>query len=102
MLEAKLDGIYVPSEDIVAREIEGQILIVPLTAGIGNLEDELYSFSETGKAIWQRLDGKASLRAIVQALSDQYEAEPGEIEQDALDLVTELLARRIVVESPRG
>jgi hypothetical protein len=33
---------YQPSDEIVAREIEGELIIVPLTAGIGNLEDELY------------------------------------------------------------
>jgi hypothetical protein len=99
MLEAKLDGIYAPSDDIVAREIEGELIIVPLAAGIGDLEDDLYTFSETGKVIWTRLDGSTSLRAIALSLSEEYEADPGEIEQDTLDLVTELLARRMVLES---
>lgn len=98
MLEANLDGVYVPSEDVVAREIEGQLIIVPLTAGIGDLEDELYTLSETGKAIWNHLDGNASLRAIALTLGERYEAGPGEIEQDALDLLTALLQRRIVCE----
>jgi hypothetical protein len=30
-----LDAIYAPSEDVVAREIEGELIIVPLVAGIG-------------------------------------------------------------------
>ena len=102
MAEARLDGLYAPSDDIVAREIEGQLIIVPLAAGIGDLEDELYTFSETGKAIWDRLDGSTSLRAIALALGEEYEAELGEIEQDALDLLTELLSRGIVVASQIG
>ena len=36
-----LEATYKPSDNVVAREIEGELIIVPLTAGIGNLEDEL-------------------------------------------------------------
>ena len=50
-----------PSEDIVAREIEGEIIIVPLVAGIGDADDELYTLNETGQAIWQKLDGQRTL-----------------------------------------
>ena len=46
----KTDGVYAPSEDIVAREIEGEIIIVPLVAGIGDMEDELYTLNETGSS----------------------------------------------------
>ena len=53
-----MDAVYAPSEDVVAREIEGELIIVPLVAGIGDMEDELYTLNETGRAIWDRLDGK--------------------------------------------
>ena len=46
-----LEKIYSPSEDIVAREIEGELIIVPLVAGIGDMEDELFTMNDTGKAI---------------------------------------------------
>jgi hypothetical protein len=96
----KLDRIYVPSEDIVAREIEGELIIVPLAAGVGNMEDELYSLNDTGKEIWRRLDGKADLQAVVSALCKEYNANPDLVSQDVAGLVEELLKRRIVVEKP--
>jgi hypothetical protein len=40
--KVNLDAAYVPSEDVVAREIEGELIIVPLAAGIGDMEDELF------------------------------------------------------------
>ena len=52
-MKGRLDAVYTPSEDIVAREIEGEIIIVPLVAGIGDMEDELYTLNDTGKAIMQ-------------------------------------------------
>ena len=33
-----LDTICAPSEDVVAREIEGELITVPLAAGIGDME----------------------------------------------------------------
>jgi hypothetical protein len=51
MTDIELSKIYEPSEDIVARVIEGELIIVPLVAGIGDLEDELFTLNETGRAI---------------------------------------------------
>jgi hypothetical protein len=84
---------------VVAREIEGELIIVPLAAGIGDLEDELYTLNDSGKAVWALLDGGRSLKQVVQALSDEYEAPLEEIEQDVLGLVGELARRRILVEA---
>jgi len=47
-----LDASYAPSEDIVSREIEGEILIVPLVSGIGSWDGYLAAFrwtEESGK-----------------------------------------------------
>jgi len=95
--EISLKKVYQPSEDVVAREIEGEIIIIPLAAGIGDMEDELYTLNETGKMIWDRLDGRSSLAAIAAALADEYDAPLDEIERDVLGLIEELARRKIVV-----
>jgi len=100
--EVSLDATYVPSEDIVAREIEGELIIVPLVAGIGNIEDELFTLNETGRAVWDRLDGQKSLEEVVKDLSTEFEAPEGEIEKDVMGLTEELLKRRIIVEVPEA
>ena len=83
------DMVYGVSDDVVAREIEGEIIIVPLVAGIGDLEDELFTLNETGKAIWDRLDGRRSLNDVIAELAVEYQAEPEEIENDVLGLTQE-------------
>lgn len=92
-----LEAIYGPSDDIVARDIEGEVIIVPLAAGIGDMEDELYTLNETGREIWRRLDGKRTLREIARELLAEFEAPLDEIEQDVAGLVMELVSRRMVV-----
>ena len=83
---------------MVAREIEGELIIVPLVAGIGDMEDELFTLNKTGKAIWDLLDGKRNLGDVTSALTENYESPPNEIEQDVIGLVEELVKRRMLVE----
>jgi hypothetical protein len=94
------NGIYIPSPDIVAREIEGELIIVPLTAGVGNLEDELYSMNDTGREVWRLLDGVRTLDEIAAALAEQFNASHSAILVDVQGLVGELVRRRMLVEVP--
>jgi hypothetical protein len=96
-----LDSIYVPSEDVVYRDIEGELIIVPLTPEVGEAENEvdaLFTLNETGRAIWDRLDGRRSLEDVVADLAAEFEAPPGEIEADVLGLAGELVKRKMLVE----
>ncbi len=95
--KVSLNDIFVPSEEIVAREIEGEIVIVPLGAGIGDLEEELYTLSETARAVWEKLDGTRTLKRIAEELAEEYEALPQTIEDDVVGLLEELVKRKIVV-----
>jgi len=84
IIEAKLNlgATYIPSEN------------VPLKSGIGDMEEELFTLNETGRAIWDRLDGKKNLKEIVAELRNEFEDAAGEIEQDVAGLTAELLNRK--------
>lgn len=96
-MNISLEQIYLPSEDVVAREIGGEIIIIPLVSGIGDLDDELFTLNKTAQAIWNLLDGSRTLGQIVETLSEEYEG--SEIAQDIKGLMNELLKRRMVVEA---
>jgi len=99
MNNIRIDLIYAHSNDVVAREIDGALIIVPLTSGVGDMEDDLFSMNETGTKIWKMLDGKKTVTEVVTALSGEYQAESGEIERDVTGIVEELLKRRMIVEA---
>jgi hypothetical protein len=86
-----------PSADIVARVIDGQIIIIPLVSGIGDMEDELYTLNDTGKDIWDRMDGTRTIEQIVKELSSDFDASEDTLRTDVLGLVDELLKRKILV-----
>ncbi len=93
-----LSKVYKISEDVVTREIEGEVIIVPLISGIGDLEDELYTLNETGRKIWEKLDGHLKVEEIISELTGDYLDSDGELEKDVIGFVTEMVKRKMVVE----
>jgi len=92
------DKIYRPSPDVVAREIEGELLIIPLFGGVGNMEDELLTLNGTGRLIWERLDGVKSLSGVARELAVEYPKDSTDIDRDVVGFVGELVKRKLVVE----
>ena len=99
-MEAKIDlnAVYLPSEEVVGREIEDEFIIVPLTSGIGDMENEIFTLNGTGRAIWKRLDGRNSLEDVVKDLMTEFEVTAKEGREDVLGFVEELLKRKMLIE----
>lgn len=96
--KVKLDAVYAPSKDVVARDVHGEFIIIPISSGVGDLEDEIFSLNEEGRAIWKKLDGKKTLKSVAESLNSEFDAGDKQIEKDCAGLVGELLKRRMVVE----
>ncbi|HNR69633.1 MAG TPA: pyrroloquinoline quinone biosynthesis peptide chaperone PqqD [bacterium] len=103
-MNAKIDSdqVYCQSADVVSREIEGTIVIIPIVAGIGDMENELFSLNDSGKTIWQMLDGKLSVNKIISELEKRFDAAEGDIREDVIGLLTELLKRKMIVQKSQG
>ncbi len=95
--QVTLDAVVVASQDVVARRIEDELILVPLVGDIGNRDDELFSLNDTGMKIWDCLDGQRTLRDVAAELAERYDDPGGEIEADVIGLVSELARRRLVV-----
>ena len=96
--KVSLNAIFAPSEDVVAREVQGEFIIIPITPGIGDLVDDLFTLNETGRAIWKKLDGKRNLKDVVNSISSEFDASRAEIEKDVLGLTKELHKKKILVK----
>jgi hypothetical protein len=95
--QLNLDAVCACSENVVARTIEGEVVLIPLIAGIGDEEDELYTLNETGQAIWQKLDGKKTLKEVAVSLAEVFNGPASELEADVLGFASELTKRGILV-----
>jgi len=101
-MDINLTTKYRITDDIVAREIEGELIIVPLTSGIGDLEDELFTLNGTGRSIWERLDGNQTLQQVVESLNQDFKDSSNSIEDDVTGFVSELIRMKMVVKASDG
>lgn len=93
-----INGVYQASEKVITREIEGDIIIVPIESGMVDIDDALYSLSDTGKIIWNLLGQQKNVSAVCSFLCDQYAAPRDEIQRDVLELLGELLRLKLIVK----
>jgi hypothetical protein len=97
--EIDLAGIYVKSEDVVSREIEGKFILIPVISGMGESPDDIFTMNETGRAIWDKIDGKKSLKDLTKSLCSEFEGSAQEIEKDVFGIAAELLKRKMLKET---
>jgi hypothetical protein len=93
----KLDDVVKKSDQVVTRMIEGDMVIIPLTADIGEHDEELYTLNKIGQVIWEKLDGNMSLMAIAHELAQEYSEPIQSIQKDVLGFIDELANRKIVL-----
>lgn len=101
-MQVNLNQVYLRSEEVVAREVQGEFIIIPITSGVGDLEEEIFTLNESGRAIWESLDGKKTLKEVAGSLVEDFQATPEEIEKDVTGLVEELLKRKMLVENQKS
>jgi len=96
----KPKSICSPSENVIAREISGEILIVPIIAGMVDGDDALYTLNPTAKAIWNHLDGKNTVEQVIKIISQSYETPGNEIKEDVYGFIQEMIDRSILTIIP--
>jgi hypothetical protein len=83
------DKVYNQDPNIVARQIAGEMILVPIRQNMGDLES-IYLLNETAVFAWQLLDGNKTLADIRSQIVKEFEVDEQQAGQDLLDLVTDL------------
>jgi hypothetical protein len=94
----RLNKIYKKSPKLIVRTIVGRCIIIPLNKGKGNLEGSFFSLNRTASTIWEKINGKDSLKTIAHLLTERFDAKPCIIEKDIIGVVKELKKRGMVIE----
>jgi hypothetical protein len=89
---------FVRSQQVVARVVAGETLIVPVRAKVGDLAS-IYRFNGTGTLVWKLLESPRTVLQLATEVSEQYEVTVEEAERDVAEFVSEM--RRVgLVEAP--
>lgn len=81
---------YIKAPDVLVQDLEGEAVLL-------NLANELYfGLDEVGYRMYTLITTSASLNDAYQALSEEYEVEPDQLQQDFDKLVGELVAAGLI------
>ena len=86
------DSVLAPSDDVVSRTIDGELVIVPIDAGVGDADD-LFTLNDTGAAVWELLDGERTLADVIDEVGRRFDVPRAEVEADVVEFAADLVAR---------
>jgi Coenzyme PQQ synthesis protein D (PqqD) len=89
-------NVFARSENVVAREIAGETLVIPVRGAVGDLAS-IYSFNATGTTIWRSLDPPKSFDQIVDAVMEEYNVSQIEAVEDVRGFLEEMRAAGLVI-----
>lgn len=79
-------------DDQVEADIGSETLLMRVDSG------RYYSVEETGRAIWTIIDGRTPVKAIVEALLEQYDVDRETCEAQTLSFLDDLLAQNLITQ----
>lgn len=99
MMNIKPLSVYAKCGRLIAKEVESEFIITPVEPCKSKVTEELYFLNETGRELWERLDGKHTLDQLIKEISYNYISDFHEqIRSDLCDLTSELLDHGIIKE----
>lgn len=98
-MAAKLDTVYRKRDDIVARRIAGETLLVPIRGELAEMQ-QIFALNPVAEFIWERLDGAHPLGEILDGILEDFEVGSDEARADMERFVRDLLKAELIVEAP--
>lgn len=86
---------FIRSRSVVAREIAGETLIVPIRGKVGDLAS-IYSFNGTGTLLWKLLERPSTAAELATRVTEEYEIDAASAERDVTDFLGEMKAAGLV------
>jgi hypothetical protein len=75
---------FVISSEVLYRDLSGEAVILDLASGT------YYGLNAVGAHIWQLIAHHGELRLVFEELCQEYDASPGDLERDLIELVGRL------------
>lgn len=86
---SELQKCYIKDQSVVARKIENDVILVPIRARTGEM-DSVYTLNEVSARIWDLIDGKLTVGAILEKITDEYDVEKATAQQDLFEFINQL------------
>lgn len=90
MSDLRLSSTVCHTANPVAAEVAGETVLMSLE------RSRCYGLGNIGSEIWKRLQSPVRVSDLVASLREEYDAAPGLLEQDVLDLLSTLAGEGLI------
>jgi hypothetical protein len=85
-------ALYAPSPGVDCSVLGGEAVLLNLESG------RSYTLNRVGTMVWEQLDGRRPLAAVLSALTESFNAPETQLRRDLLALVRQLRAEGLIEE----
>jgi hypothetical protein len=95
MLAVQSDARFIRNHEVVSRQIEGELIIVPIRCGVGDL-NSLYTLNSVGSLLWEYMSEGHTVPEMVTRVCDEFDVTTVQAEADIQEFLDSLLQEKLV------
>ncbi len=92
-----LAKIFAKNENIVFRQVAGEVILVPVRDKVADLKC-IYTLNEVGAFVWSNINGKRSLAHIIDALVSSFSVNPETARKEVSTFIGQLETKKLIEE----
>jgi hypothetical protein len=86
---------FIRNREVVSRQIEGELVIVPIRRGVGDL-NSLYTLNPVGSALWEFMNEEHSVPEMVSRVCDEFEVTCTQAQTDIQEFLDSMLEEKLI------
>ena len=87
----KLDSVVQRNPKLIANQMDGEVVMMSIDNG------EYYGLDEIGSRIWELIELPVSISCLVDSLTNEFEVEKAECENDTIEFLDDLLQKGLLL-----
>ncbi len=95
MQAVQVSARFIRNHEVVSRQIEGELVIVPIRRGVGDL-NSLYTLNPVGSALWEFMNEGHTLPEMVSRVCDEFEVTSSQAQSDILEFLDSMLEEKLI------
>ncbi|MCX6334279.1 MAG: PqqD family protein [Bacteroidia bacterium] len=84
-----LNSVVSQSPSVVTRKTGNEYVLVPIANNIADM-NSVYTLNETGAFLWEQIDGKKSVKDLIDAMISEYDINKETATADVISFIEEM------------
>ena len=89
------DARFIRNHEVVSRQIEGELVIVPIRRGVGDL-NSLYTLNPVGSTLWEFMNEGHTIPEMVNRVCDEFDVTSVQAQADIQAFLDSLLEEKLI------